>query len=144
MLIDGAINLTTPGQTLTAEVGTFTPGAIPGTPLNQLDIAQNITTTGGAVTLTAPFIQTLRTATISTGGGAVSLNSLADNRSIQAFSLSIDAGTGPVTASSKAGVQFSTIAGGTLTLNVPGSISTGAINTTGAVALTGSSISTGV
>ncbi|TAK42540.1 MAG: filamentous hemagglutinin N-terminal domain-containing protein [Betaproteobacteria bacterium] len=115
MRINSAIDLTTtvgatptatPGKTLTATVGTWPDTVTPlattdplnlsvGTVPNQLDIGASITTANGAVSLSAPRIQSFAASTIATAGGAVSLSAAG---AIQASSLAIDAGSGAVTA----------------------------------------------
>jgi filamentous hemagglutinin family protein len=152
MRISDAIDFTaTPGKGLTAQVGTYTVPALPdplalstGTIFNELEIGANISTAGGAVSLIAPTIQSVATSLISTGGGAISLNT--SGSTITAFQLSLDAGSGAVTANSGSFIQLNSAAGGSFSAMAPSSISTGAITTAGgAVALTstGSSISTG-
>ena len=157
MRIGNDITLTTPGQSLTATVGTYAAPALPDpvaqdnvTP-NRLEIGTdiatgkgvNITTTGGAVTLNAPLIQGITTSKISTAGGAITLIS---SGAIQASQLSLDAGGGAVTATPGSFLQLSAVTGGSFTATSPSSISIGGLITTfgGPVSLssTGSSIST--
>jgi len=143
MRISDPVTLTTPGQGLTAQVGTYTAPALPdpialdtNTP-NRLDIATNITTTGGAVALNAPSIQSVATSTIATGGGAISLNT---SGAVQASLLSLNAGTGAVTATSGSILQLSAVTGGSFAATAPSSINIGGLITTGggAVSLTSS------
>lgn len=163
MRINDAITLTGAGQGLTAQVGTYTAPALPdplalnapGTNPNQLgpvtisnlmEIGANITTAGGAVSLSAPRIQSFNAPTISTAGGAISL---AATGSIAGASLALNAGAGAVSA--MAGtvtpgsfLQLNAVSGGSFLATAPGFINTGTITTTGAVTLSssGSSINT--
>lgn len=157
MRIGNDITLTTPGQSLTATVGKYTAPASPDpialdtiTP-NRLDIGTdiatgkgvNISTAGGAVTLNAPLIQGITTSKIATAGGAISLIS---SGAIQASALSLDAGSGAVTAAPGSFLQLNAVTGGSFSATSPNSISIGGLITTtgGPVSLvsTGSSIST--
>lgn len=146
MRINGAIDLTTtvggtptatPGKTLTATVGTWPDTVTPlastdplnlsvGTVPNQLDIGAGITTANGAVSLTAPRIQSVAASTIATAGGAVSLSAAG---AIQASSLAIDAGSGAVTvaagtdsAASNRFLQLGAVTGNGFTATAPDSI----------------------
>lgn len=140
----------TPGKGLTAQVGVYTPPALPdplalstGTIPNRLDIGANITTAGGAVSLIAPSIQSVATSLISTAGGAISLNT--SGSTISAPQLSLNAGTGAVTVNSGSSVQLSAVSGGSFTATAPGFISTGTVMTGGGevnLSSTGSFIST--
>jgi filamentous hemagglutinin family protein len=149
--INDPIILTTPGQGLTATVGTYTLPSSPdplalssGTIFNELEIGAGITTAGGAVSLAAPSIQAVAASTIATAGGAITIDAPG---SVSASLLSLDAGSGAVTATSTGSfMQFGALTGGSVAGNALSSISTGAIATGGgAVSLTttGSSISTG-
>lgn len=162
MRINSAIDLTTtagasptatPGKGLTAQVGTW-PDTTPlaatdplnlsvGTVPNQLDIGANLTTANGAVSLSAPRIQTFAASTIATAGGAISLTA----PQIFASALTLDAGAGAVTGTASSGaLQLNAItSSGSVTLASTGSsLSIGNIGSTGAVALTSDNfISTG-
>lgn len=151
MRISDAIDLSnTPGKTFTAQVGVYTPPALPD-PLalstgisNVLEIGADITTNGGAVSLIAPRISTIATSTILTGGGAINLDT-SGGTSMQASLLTLNAGAGAVTATSGSFLQLGAVTGGSFTATAPSSISTGAITTSGgpvALTSTGSSIST--
>lgn len=150
MRISDAIDLSnTPGKTFTAQVGAYTPPALPD-PLalstgisNVLEIGASITTNGGAVSLIAPTIQSVAASTISTSGGAIVLDS--SGATIQASSLSLNAGGGAVSAASDSFIQLGSVTGGSFMATAPSSISTGAITTSGTVSLTstGSSVFTG-
>jgi filamentous hemagglutinin family protein len=144
MRISDPINLTTAGQSLTAQVGTYPPPALPD-PLalstsvpNRLDIGADITTNGGAVSLSAPTIQTVAGSLISTSGGAITLFSNAS--SIQASQLSLDAASGAVNVTSGSFVQLNAVDGGSFTATAPSSIQIfGPVATTGGpVSLTSS------
>jgi filamentous hemagglutinin family protein len=163
MRINSAIDLTTtagefptatPGKGLTAQVGTWPDATTPlaatdplnlsvGTVPNQLDIGANITTANGAVSLSAPRIQTFAASTIATAGGAISLTA----PQIFASALTLDAGAGAVTGTASSGVlQLNAItSSGSVTLASTGSsLSIGNIGSTGAVALTSDNfVSTG-
>ena len=133
----GATPTATPGKTLTAEVGTWPDATSPlattdplnlsvGTVPNQLDIGANITTANGAVSLTAPKIQTFAASTIATAGGAVGLSAAG---AIQASSLAIDAGSGAVTvtagtdsAASSRLLQLGAVTGNGVTASAPDSV----------------------
>ena len=164
MRISDAIDLSaTPGQGFTATVGTYTAPALPdplalnspGTNPDQLgpvtisnimEIGANITTAGGAVSLSAPRIQSFNAPTIATAGGAISL---ATTESIAGSSLSLNAGTGAVSAiagsvTPGSFLDLNNVSGGSLLATAPGFIDTGDITTTGAVTLGsgGSSVNT--
>ncbi len=139
--ISNDITLTTPGQSLTATVGKYTAPALPDpnaldtiTP-NRLDVAANITTMNGAVTLNAPLIQSVATSKIATTGGAIALTSGA---AISASQLSLDAGAGALSLAVGAAITDSitlaAVSGGSVTATAPGSVSFGSV-TTGAGAL---------
>jgi filamentous hemagglutinin family protein len=161
MRISDAIDLSaTPGQTFTATVGTYAAPALtdplalnaPGTNPNQLgpvtisnlmEIGANITTAGGAVSLSAPRIQSFNAPTITTAGGAISLSATG---SIAGSSLALNAGSGAVSAMAgtvDAGsfLQLSNLGGGSIVGTAPSFINTGTITTTGAVSLTSSTSS---
>jgi filamentous hemagglutinin family protein len=149
MRISDPINLTTAAQGLSAQVGTYTPPALPD-PLalstsvpNRLDIGADITTNGGAVSLSAPTIQSVATSTINTAGGAISLNAA---NSISASALSLDAGAGAVsTVAGTGGIQLDTVMGGSFSATAPSFIGLGDVTTSGAITIasSGSSINTG-
>jgi filamentous hemagglutinin family protein len=140
----------TPGKTFTAQVGVYTPPALPD-PLalstgisNVLEIGADITTNGGAVSLIAPRISTIAASTILTSGGAINLDT-SGGTSMQASLLTLNAGAGGVTATSGSFLQLGAVTGGSFTATAPSSISTGVITTSGgpvALTSTGSSIST--
>ncbi|TAN51378.1 MAG: hypothetical protein EPN19_12410, partial [Betaproteobacteria bacterium] len=133
----GATPTATPGKTLTATVGTWPDTVTPlattdplnlsiGTVPNQLDLGANITTANGAVSLTAPKIQTFAASTIATAGGAVSLSAAG---AIQASSLAIDAGSGAVMVTAgtdpDAGsrfLQLGAVTGNGVTASAPDSV----------------------
>ncbi len=133
----GATPTATPGKTLTAEVDTWPDATSPlattdplnlsvGTVPNQLDLGANITTANGAVSLTAPKIQTFAASTIATAGGAVSLSAAG---AIQASALAIDAGSGAVTvtagtdsAASSRFLQLGAVTGNGVTASAPDSV----------------------
>lgn len=126
MRIGDPITLTGSGQGLTATVGIYSVSASPD-PLslsdsvpNRLDIAADITTAGGAVSLTAPTISSVTAATIATAGGAISLNT--SGSTISASGLSLNAGTGSVSATSGSSIQLDDVTGGSFTATAPGSI----------------------
>lgn len=158
MRFNDAVNLTTAGQTFTAQVGRVTNTDFPGTTsdlfpsnglINGMDIGASITTNGGAVSLTAPTIRSFGSSLISitTGGAAITLSPTAASTPtpllVQAGLLNLNAGTGVVTINQGGNVQVRDITSAPLTINVTGSLSTGAITSTGAVDLTGASVSTG-
>ena len=139
MRIGNDITLTTPNAGLTATVATYVAPALPdpialevnNTP-NRLDIAANITTMNGAITINAPLIQTAATSQFTTTGGTISLTSGA---SLNTSSLSLDAGAGAVTLAVGAGafdaISIGGVTGGSVTATAPGSLFFGA-TTTGA------------
>ncbi|MBI4195447.1 MAG: filamentous hemagglutinin N-terminal domain-containing protein [Betaproteobacteria bacterium] len=137
MRISDDITLTGAGQGLSAQVGAYTPPALPdplaqstAVPNGRLEVEANITTAGGAVSLVAPTIQSFSGSTITTGGGAISLNT--SGSTIQASGLSLDAGSGAVTATSSSSIQLNAVTGGSFTATAPGSIDVfGAITTSG-------------
>jgi filamentous hemagglutinin family protein len=149
MRISDPIALTTAGQGLTAQVGTYTAPALPD-PLNlsssnnqinnipnRLDIGGNVTTAGGAVSLIAPAIQSFNAPTITTAGAPINVTTTTG--AIQAFSLSLDAGAGAVTATSANSLQVGAVTGGSFSATASGSINTGAITDgAGAVSLSSS------
>jgi filamentous hemagglutinin family protein len=149
MRISDPITLTTPGQSLTATVETYTPPALPDpnslstSVPNRLDIGANITTAGGAVTLSAPTIQSFNhpidgAPTIFTSGGAITLSS--SGSTIQASQLSLDAGAGAVNVSAPTSfIQLNAIDGGSFTATAEDFVQIfGAITTTGPVSITSS------
>lgn len=155
MRISDPITLTTPGQSLTAMVETYTPPTLPDpnslstSVPNRLDIAADITTNGGAVSMSAPTIQALNhpvdgAPIIFTNGGSITLSS--GSSAIQASQLALNAGSGAVIATSGSFLQLGAVSGGSFTATAPGFVNTGAITTSaGPVNMTssGSSISTG-
>ncbi|MGQ0523486.1 MAG: two-partner secretion domain-containing protein [Betaproteobacteria bacterium] len=136
MRIGDAITLTTSGQSLTATVSTYSAPASPD-PLNlsdsvsnRLDIGADITTAGGAVSLTAPTISSVASSTIATAGGAISLST--SGSTISASSLSLNAGSGAISATSGSSIQLDDVTGGSFTASGPSSIDIfGAITTSG-------------
>lgn len=151
MRISDPITLTMAGQGLTATVGTYTPPALPDpvalNPFNapnRLDIAANITTSGGAVALSAPIIQSVGAPVISTTGGAINL--AATGSILGGFSLELNAGSGAVTANAGTGsIGLGAVTGGTFSATAPSTIQTGSITTAGPIVMTssGGTISTG-
>ncbi len=148
--ISSPITLTTAGQSLAATVETYTAPASPdplslstSTIFNELEIGANITTNGGAVSLTAPTIQGVAASTLATAGGAINLSSTG---SIQASLVALNAGSGAITATSGGSLQLGAVTGGSFSATAPSFISIGGPVTTsgGAVSLTssGSSVST--
>ena len=148
MRISDPVTLTTAGQGLTATVGTYTPPASPDPVAlnpnfpNRLDIAANITTNAGAVSLSAPIIQGVGTPVIATSGGAISL---AATGSILASALASNAGGGAIDASAGGALQLGDVAAHTFSAVAPSSILTGAVTTAGRIGMTasGGPISTG-
>ena len=143
---NSAVALTGAGQGLSAQAG------------RNLEMAAGITTSGGAVSLTAAGtyvnpegateggnLVTYASSPIATAGGAVTLTA----KDISAGSINIDAGAGAVTASASAGSVHlgSVTSSGSIAMTSTGasSISTASLTSTGAVTLTANdgSISTG-
>lgn len=164
MRFNDAINLTTAGQTLTAQVGRTTNTTFPGGSsdlfpassglINGMDIGASITTNGGAVSLTAPTIRTVggSIVSITTGGAPITLSPTAPlpdaappapTLLVQAGLLNLDAGTGAVTINQGGNVQVRDITSAPLRIEVTGALNTGAITSTGTVDLKGPTISTG-
>ena len=151
MRISNDVTLTTAGQSLTATVSKYTAPALPDpnaldvnhTP-NRLDIAGNITTNNGSITMNAPLIQAVAISKFATVGGAIALTS---GTNLSTSSLTLDAGAGAVTLAVGADtanfMQLSAVTGGTVTANAPSSINLGIV-TTGAGALTLSSTSSSI
>ena len=144
MQITDPINLTTPGQGLTATVSTYTVPAAPD-PLslsnsvaNRLDLRAGITTVGGLVTLNAPTIFNAigSPLSIATSGGAINLNAT----NISGSNLTLNAGTGAVTTSGGS-VSLTGIIGSSYTATQTSFLNPGTVSVTGPVSMTGSSIS---
>jgi trimeric autotransporter adhesin len=158
MRISDPITLTTAGQGLTATVGTYTaplapdPLAMSNSVPNQLDIAANITTNGGNVSLSAPRIVSFNHPTdgspiVSTAGGAITLNATGSiERNTFGSELSLDAGIGAITANAGVGeIELGNIMGGSFTATAPSFIGVGDIASLGAIniASSGNSVSAG-
>ena len=168
MRIMNDIDLTaTPGQGLTATVGTYVAPALPDplalnapgtnpdqlgpvTIFNRMDIGANIMTMGGAVSLSAPEIQSFNAPAISTMGGPISLVATGAISRLSGTALELDAGTtgavsamaGTVSAFSE--LRLSNVGGISFLGTAPASINIGTITTAGPISLTssGSSINT--